>query len=66
MKPDNLLIDENNQLIIADFGFAAPIEGKPVENNLPNGFLHTSLGTLNYMAPEVLNSRPGGDGYKGD
>jgi len=66
MKPDNLLIDENNKLIIADFGFAAPIEGRHSKDDTPTGFLYTSLGTRNYMAPEVLNSKQGGAGYRGD
>lgn len=35
-------------LKIADFGFAAPVAGKD-----GSGSLHTKLGTLNYMAPEI-------------
>jgi len=35
-------------LKIADFGFAAPLEGK-----IGNGMMTTKLGTANYMAPEI-------------
>lgn len=28
LKPENLLLDENHDLKIADFGFAAPVEGR--------------------------------------
>ena len=35
------------ELKIADFGFAAPIEGKDGQGNL-----NTRIGTLNYMSPE--------------
>jgi len=28
LKPENLLLDQNYDLKIADFGFAAPIEGR--------------------------------------
>ena len=48
LKPDNLFFDSNYVLKIADFGFAAPMEGKDKK-----GFLKTYLGTMNYMAPEI-------------
>ena len=49
-------MDENLNLKIADFGFAAPVEGVDLK-----GYLTTMLGTLNYMAPEILYGMP----YKG-
>jgi len=52
-----MLLDEKYNLKIADFGFAAPIEGK--DNS---GYLTTKLGTHNYMAPEIHMKEP----YQGD
>jgi len=48
LKPENLLLDHQFMLKIADFGFAAPVEGRD-----GSGQLTTKLGTLNYMAPEI-------------
>ena len=48
LKPENLLLDSDYTLKIADFGFAAPVEGKD-----GSGYLNTKLVTLNYMAPEI-------------
>ena len=56
LKPENIMLDDQFNIRIADFGFAAPVEGKTCE-----GFLLTKLGTKNYMAPELLTPKP----YKG-
>lgn len=56
LKPENLLLDRNFDMKIADFGFAAPIEGRTGD-----GYLETQKGTSNYMAPEILEGHP----YKG-
>ena len=42
------MLDNNFNVKIADFGFAAPIMGRDA-----SGYLHTKLGTPNYMAPEI-------------
>lgn len=53
LKPENLLLDLNYNIKIADFGFAAPVEGKD-----KGGYLYTGLGTPNYMAPEIHLKQP--------
>ena len=47
IKPENILIDDNYNLKLGDFGFATSIDG---EDN--TGFLHDYKGTLAYMPPE--------------
>jgi serine/threonine protein kinase len=42
-------VDANFNLKVADFGFAAPLEGRT-----GGGYLSTYLGTESYMAPEIL------------
>lgn len=48
LKPENLMLDNNFNLKIADFGFAAPAMGRD-----GSGMLETQLGTASYMAPEI-------------
>ncbi|KAE8687477.1 CBL-interacting serine/threonine-protein kinase 25 [Hibiscus syriacus] len=48
LKPDNLLLDENEDLKISDFGLSAL-----PEQILNDGLLHTQCGTPAYVAPEV-------------
>jgi len=45
-------LDEEFNLKLADFGFAGPMEGRD-----GSGFLHTRLGTRNYMAPEIHENK---------
>ncbi|KAJ7956707.1 Non-specific serine/threonine protein kinase [Quillaja saponaria] len=54
LKPENLLLDAFGNLKVSDFGLSAlPRQGV--------GLLHTTCGTPNYVAPEVLS----GQGYDG-
>uniref|UniRef100_A0A3N7F1H5 non-specific serine/threonine protein kinase n=1 Tax=Populus trichocarpa TaxID=3694 RepID=A0A3N7F1H5_POPTR len=54
LKPENLLLDAFGNLKVSDFGLSA-LRQKGV------GLLHTTCGTPNYVAPEVL----GHQGYDG-
>ncbi|XP_073057612.1 LOW QUALITY PROTEIN: CBL-interacting serine/threonine-protein kinase 11 [Primulina eburnea] len=56
LKPENMLVDENGDLKVSDFGLSAL-----TEQVRPDGLLHTLCGTPAYVAPEILTKR----GYDG-
>ena len=60
IKPENLLVDENGNLKVSDFGLSALWESRGQD-----GLLHTTCGTPAYVAPEVINKK-GYDGAKAD
>ncbi|GMH05517.1 hypothetical protein Nepgr_007357 [Nepenthes gracilis] len=60
LKPENLLLDENGNLKVSDFGLSALHESRRQD-----GLLHTTCGTPAYVAPEVINKK-GYDGAKAD
>ncbi|PWZ05903.1 CBL-interacting protein kinase 9 [Zea mays] len=60
LKPENLLLDSNGALKVSDFGLSA---FAPQTNE--DGLLHTTCGTPNYVAPEVLADK-GYDGMAAD
>ncbi|KAK7276110.1 hypothetical protein RIF29_17243 [Crotalaria pallida] len=60
LKPENLLLDENGNLKVSDFGLSA------VKDQIQtDGLLHTLCGTPAYVAPEIL-AKKGYDGAKVD
>ncbi|KAK7349710.1 hypothetical protein VNO77_07309 [Canavalia gladiata] len=60
LKLDNLLVDENMNLKVSDFGLSA------LKNQTrPDGMLHTVCGTPAYVAPEIL-AKKGYDGASVD
>lgn len=60
LKPENLLLGENGELKITDFGFSAM-------KDYGAHLLHTNCGSPHYCAPEVWNgTQDGYDGRKND
>ncbi|KAE8807207.1 protein YIF1B-B-like [Hordeum vulgare] len=60
LKPENLLLDEEDRLKVTNFGLPALLEQLRHDD-----MLHTQCGTPGYIAPEVLQKR-GYDGARGD
>ncbi|EYU31774.1 hypothetical protein ABFS82_11G034500 [Erythranthe guttata] len=60
LKPENLLLDEDGNLKVTDFGLSA------LSDHLrQDGLFHTTCGTPAYVAPEVIGKK-GYDGAKAD
>ncbi|KAK9056874.1 hypothetical protein SSX86_024238 [Deinandra increscens subsp. villosa] len=60
LKLENLLLDDEGNLKVSDFGLSALVETKRQD-----GLLHTSCGTPAYVAPEIIRQK-GYDGAKAD
>lgn len=60
LKPENLLLDEEGNLKVSDFGLSAF-----TDHLRHDGLLHTTCGTPAYVAPEVIGKK-GYDGAKAD
>lgn len=59
LKPENILLTEQNILKVSDFGLSSLVTRDQEK------LLHTTCGTINYIAPEVLRNM-GYDGHKAD
>lgn len=51
VKPENVLVGNQNQLLLSDFGLAALLSDRNASDDVQ--------GTLSYMAPEQLQGKPG-------
>ncbi|KAL3641857.1 CBL-interacting serine/threonine-protein kinase 1 [Castilleja foliolosa] len=60
LKPENVMIDANGTIKITDFGLSAL-----PQHFRDDGLLHTTCGSPNYVAPEILSNR-GYDGAASD
>ncbi|XP_035816315.1 CBL-interacting protein kinase 21 isoform X5 [Zea mays] len=56
LKPENVLVDAKGNIKVSDFGLSAL-----PQNQRKDGLLHTTCGSPNYIAPEVLLNK----GYDG-
>src|SRR2546421_1936464 len=59
VKPENMLLGSNNEILLSDFGLVLAAQSSSLENT------QDAIGTLAYMAPEQLQgkSRPATDQY---
>ena len=70
IKPENILLDENDNVLLADFGFASIMQAEEPKDEFETmegsskimKEMSTMCGTMAYMAPEILNR----DKYFGD
>ncbi|XP_071180268.1 serine/threonine-protein kinase MARK2-like [Mytilus edulis] len=58
LKCENVLLDENMNAKLTDFGFSAAVDD-------PRALLRTSCGSYAYTAPEVIKNKPY-EGFKSD
>jgi serine/threonine protein kinase len=65
LKPENLLLDGDDNLKISDFGLSAFSMAQGNDTQTVSQLLHTTCGTPNYVAPEVLADK-GYDGTAAD
>jgi serine/threonine protein kinase len=62
LKPENFLINDNFDIVIADFGFCTDLitnedlNGKATDRE-KNKTHYACRGTLQYMAPEILDQK---------
>ncbi|MEL6105357.1 MAG: serine/threonine-protein kinase, partial [Planctomycetota bacterium] len=59
LKPANVLVDENANPKVLDFGLAKMLDGEPSEQHLPRTITGEFVGTLAYASPEQVRLEPG-------
>jgi serine/threonine protein kinase len=52
VKPENMLLGSNNEILLSDFGLVLAAQSSSLENT------QDAIGTLAYMAPEQLQGKP--------
>ena len=52
VKPENMLLGSNNEILLSDFGLVLAVQSARLENT------QDAIGTLAYMAPEQLQGKP--------
>jgi len=66
LKPENLLVDVDENLKVSDFGLSSFFDPAFNDDESPKAsLLHTTCGTPNYVAPEVLEDK-GYNGFQSD
>jgi serine/threonine protein kinase len=55
VKPENMLIGRNNEILLSDFGIALPTASARPQNNASSW---DPVGTVTYMAPEQIQGKP--------
>ncbi|GHO83726.1 protein kinase domain-containing protein [Dictyobacter formicarum] len=56
VKPENMLLGEQQQLMLSDFGIAVTTQSMPSNPMLPRAGQGQAIGTTTYMAPELFTS----------
>ena len=61
LKPDNVLIDSDGHIKLSDFGLTKKLDIKLIDNNLQNELRNfgnsSTVGTPDYIAPEVIKQK---------
>ena len=59
IKPDNIMINHNNEAVLIDFGVSALFDGQE------DDVIGTTMGSFNFFAPEMIK-RKKGTGFRGE
>ncbi|GCE30563.1 hypothetical protein KDA_60470 [Dictyobacter alpinus] len=56
VKPENILLGEQQQLLLSDFGIAVATQSIPGNSLVPRAKQSAAIGTTTYMAPELFTA----------